>query len=699
MKFFHFFLFVLINTFLWAQSGSLKKGYFELKRYNYFAAKSCFEKRAKKEPFGANYGLALIYFRKDNPFHRLDSAFSKINLAEKAFANVSPKSRLKYQTLGLDSLSILSTKLDISSAIYLELKKQNSVDLFQDFITAHPWAYEKNEAIFKRDSLAFDLASKVHTSSAYQQFIQTYPNSDFKTQAQSNYDLTLFQEQTNLGTIVQFEQFIGNFTNSPYVKEAQDQLFYLLTKNNTIAEYDYFVHHYSNNPHFSEAWQKLYQLFMMEYSIAKYDEFKLKYPDYPFYEELEREKLLAKEVWYPYKKNGLMGFINDLGEVKIEAQYQNVSFFKEGLALVLKDDLYGFIDKKNHLVIPCKFDAASDFEEGRAIVEKEDQMGMIDRNGTFILPLTFEDIGQIKYGLCEVKEGNSYSYYDKNGKVKIEGPYAEAFSFQPEGVVAIDSLYGLIDTLGNVKINPLYNALSYLNDTLLIFEKDGLLGLISNKGLEITKPEYQTIGRMIENRILVSKNNKLGYLNEKGSEVIPCIFEPFSNYQNLSNFKGLYAKVKQKGKFGIIDLTGKVIIPFVYQNLGEVASVIAFTKGKKWGYIDLKNKLFLATKYEKAESFIDNLAIVEDKGKFGLINLKGEIYIPYDFDELQRVNERFIFAKKNEKWGVFSNDGKVVVPIIYQQIQLLGEDFVILYKEDAIEYLYLPENRWIKINN
>lgn len=699
MKWSLIFLFLVFNTVLWSQSGALKKGYFELKRYNYFAAKMCFEKRAKKEAFGANYGLAIIYFRKDNPFHQLDSAFSKIQKAEQAFATVSVKSRLKYQSLGLDSLAILSTKLDISSAMYVEVKQRNSLELFQYFIDNHPWAYEYNEAVYKRDSIAFGICAKEHSSKSYLQFTQTFPASSFKSQAQSFYELTLFQEQTNQGTVEQFTQFIDTYKSSPYINEAHDQIYQLLTKNNTIAEYDDFVHHYQTNPHHSEAWRKLYQLFMMEYSIAKYDEFKSKYPDYPFYEELEREKLLAKEVWYPFKRNGFMGFMNEAGEVKIEAEYQNVSFFKEGLALVLKNDKYGYIDKKNQVVIPCTYDAASDFEEGRAVVEKDDKMGMIDRNGTFILPLSYEDIGQLRFGLCEVKDAQTYAYCDKNGKVKLAGPFTEAFSFQPDGVVAVDSLFGLIDTLGNYKIKPVYQSLNYLNDTLLIFEKEGLYGLVTSSGAEVTQAIYQSIGRLIENRILVTRNDKIGYLNEKGIEVIACVYDVFSNFQNLGNFTGMYAKVKQKGKFGVIDLTGKVLIPFVYQNLGEVSTYLAFTKGKKWGYIDLKNKLFLPGKYEKAESFVENFAIVEEKGKFGLINVKGELYIPYDFDELQRVNQRFIIAKRNDKWGMFSNDGKVLIPIIYQQIQLLGEDFVILYKEDAIEYLYLPENRWIKLKN
>jgi hypothetical protein len=73
-----FSLFLLPNGL---NAGTIDKAFKALQQYNYFDAKALFEKALKKEPSAANYGLAVIYSRTDNPFHNLDSAFSRfINL-------------------------------------------------------------------------------------------------------------------------------------------------------------------------------------------------------------------------------------------------------------------------------------------------------------------------------------------------------------------------------------------------------------------------------------------------------------------------------------------------------------------------------------------------------------------------------------------------------------------------------------------
>src|SRR5690554_8178997 len=53
----------------------INKGFEALEEFNYFEAKKQFEKSLKKQKSAAAYGLSVIYFRNDNPFYDLDSAY------------------------------------------------------------------------------------------------------------------------------------------------------------------------------------------------------------------------------------------------------------------------------------------------------------------------------------------------------------------------------------------------------------------------------------------------------------------------------------------------------------------------------------------------------------------------------------------------------------------------------------------------
>ena len=80
--------------------GRIERGYDALRIYNYFKAKSIFEKSLKKDASAAASGLATIYFRKDNPFHSLDSAYRYISRAKETFEVCSEKKKIRYEKLG-----------------------------------------------------------------------------------------------------------------------------------------------------------------------------------------------------------------------------------------------------------------------------------------------------------------------------------------------------------------------------------------------------------------------------------------------------------------------------------------------------------------------------------------------------------------------------------------------------------------------
>ena len=85
--------------------------------------------------------------------------------------------------------------------------------------------------------------------------------------------------------------------------------------------------------------------------------------------------------WSSYaavKVNGLWGFVDENGEMKIPAQYEDARSFSNGLAAVKVDGLWGFIDTEGNAVINPQFLDARDFNtEGAVFVMVEDEWELL----------------------------------------------------------------------------------------------------------------------------------------------------------------------------------------------------------------------------------------------------------------------------------------------------------------------------------
>ena len=676
-----------------AYCGGISKGFDALQQYNYFEAKKIFTKYLKKEPCAANYGLAIIYSRTDNPFHSLDSALVAIQISEAGYNKVSDKTKKTLSKYNFDYLHIADLRASISHEMYLLVLKQPSELGFDKYQALHVWAPERFSAIDKRDSLGYLVASNLNTSAAFQQFLDKYPESKLKLKAQQEFYRLQYGEKTSNGTLVSYMSFETAFPNNPYVADAQDQIYRLSTKGNTVGDYDVFIKKFSTNRNIEDAWRKLYQLYMVDFSKERIASFKEKYPTYPWMNDLEAEQALSEIVFLPYKVGGLFGWMDQNGNILIKSQYNNVGFFKDGLAWAEKSGKYGFVNKANKVIVPFQFESVTDFEKGRSIVEQNELYGCIDRTGAFTVPPQFKDLGIYTEGLMYAQKDSLYGYYDGFGNSRIQPQYTEAFSFENgKAKVIFQNGTGIIDQYGSYLIKPLYEELIPFSDSILVIESGDFYEFLKIKKEEKLPLKVDDFGQLNNDRALVEYDGKIGYINAKAELVIPFKFEPFTNVKQDGSFDGAYAKVAVKGKFGVIDRTGKLVIPAAYPKMGAVGTLIAIEKAGKWGFIDLNNQWKIQPIYEFAESFSDGLGFVQNLTLFGAINAAGKVVIPIEFTTINKIDKEHYNVTKGAKNGIYSNTGKQLVPAEYNRMQRVNEDWFALFKGTELHYFQLSTN-------
>jgi hypothetical protein len=149
--------------------------------------------------------------------------------------------------------------------------------------------------------------------------------------------------------------------------------------------------------------------------------------------------------------------------------------------------------------------------------------------------------------------------------------------------------------------------------------------------------------------ILVMKEGKWGYVNIKNEIKIPF------NYDYLGDILSGTIIASKKEKFGIIDTLQKVIIDFKFDELSEFSqfhsdnhSYASVKIGKKSGVIDETGKIVIPCIYDFAFYLSNGLTKVGIGNKLGVVNLNNQIIVPIKYDHIGFDDENECFEASNE---------------------------------------------------
>jgi hypothetical protein len=120
--------------------------------------------------------------------------------------------------------------------------------------------------------------------------------------------------------------------------------------------------------------------------------------------------------------------------------------------------------------------------------------------------------------------------------------------------------------------------------------------------------------------------------------------------------------VKIEGKWGFINLNGRIVIPAQYYNKPEFSEGVAAVclKGL-WGFIDETGRFVLEPRFHETRSFKNGYAAVRSGKKWEVIDRKG---IPFDkigFDEVGDVSEGKFFIRDGKHTGYIDIPTRMVI--------------------------------------
>ena len=402
-------------------------------------------------------------------------------------------------------------------------------------------------------------------------------------------------------------------------------------------------------------------------------------------QQKKKEYEIAQIKEYKYfvvKENDKYGVINTNGEKIVKTEYDNVKIPnpEKPVFICYKDNNTKVFNEKGEEIYteykniePLRLkDIASDLTYEKTTLKYADnnKFGIISIDGKKITDAIYEDIDtlQFKEGELLVKQNGKYGVINIKG-VTIVNPiydeinsdkyYEEQLEYKKSGYIVKKTTdegyrYGYVDYKGKQIIDTKYNDLYRITDinnenVYLICAQNGQYGLLRNKK-KIINNEYQSLTYNDSNNTITAlKGKRYGVINIDGKVIVP--FE----YKQIDTTGEYIYAVAEDNTTKIFDAKGKET------NINPNMAILDIENTNYQIYIDSDNDKTKYTLYK------DGNAVTKNE----------YVYIEYLYDNY------FIACNSEGKLGVIDDTEKIKIPFEYNSIQKIdGIDLIQTYKND-----------------
>jgi hypothetical protein len=400
-------------------------------------------------------------------------------------------------------------------------------------------------------------------------------------------------------------------------------------------------------------------------------------------------------------------------------------------AIYVKNGKLGILDHKGKEITEAKYDRIWGLQKDPVmgvnyypdfyIVQIHDKAGVISNTGKEIIPMIYHYISfgerlykkyeKVSYFIAKTESGDKFfntkgmeipkpaetkevvshvsenlpilkakTYTDENpyGKVirksgkfgVVEAKIDEKYQ---QGVVNLETKKVLIPIeYGYVVIDRFqrFIAGNYKSENFALYDTIGVA----------LKKDFQKIEE-INGIYFFTKDSKIAYFDQNLKQLSDFEYEEYAFYSNnrIMTYKG--------GKKGMIDLSGKIIIPFEYDNLNfityQVGSkldhnpFVRATKERKEGLLDFDGKILIPVEFDQ----LDTQIAARDKER--RYSGSGEM-MPLDHTITE--NNQYFVVQKNGKYGLYGKDYSILLPVEFSQILKADkEEFVHVVQTDQLK--------------
>jgi len=349
-------------------------------------------------------------------------------------------------------------------------------------------------------------------------------------------------------------------------------------------------------------------------------------------------------------------------DCQIISKADNVVIFRNKSA-------YGLMDAKGNIITQNKYRRIETVIAGELYayiknIDNRDYVGLIDKNGVIKSEALYDDMTIIskndKFYIKAFVSSGKQALFDNEGNQIFSPLYQniEPLSKEDNYFIYTDNgRKGLIDRNYNIRISASYDDLRLLSikkDTFVVAKNDNITYIITldNQTVDFLNGSIKDFVSYTNNELIYIADSMLNYgirSNKRGWLVEPKYLDIFAEC------KGTYI-VRQKDKWGGIDINGTEKIPFEYNKVraSKSKSCIVFYDGKK-------NSILLKENGQKMEfTKTDNIFPMSNYVEYKTKGKRYRLYfdgreIKGNFTLIASDKDGILCAKTKKGWSYFDN--------------------------------------------
>lgn len=187
-----------------------------------------------------------------------------------------------------------------------------------------------------------------------------------------------------------------------------------------------------------------------------------------------------------------------------------------------------------------------------------------------------------------------------------------------------------------------------------------------------------------KNVLKVEKNGKFGLIDLLGKELLPVEYDEITVLDGIENS----IIIKKGDNIGLVNDTGSIIVECNYKEIKNLGSTykdgyITVDDNGKYGVISATKRQILDNKYEEIKQIaLKEYYVVKEDGKTKLINSKGESIIEDGFDDIKSATTNGVIFTKNNLYGEMSTTGEITLETQYQDLKEANDGIYIAKQND-----------------
>ena len=322
-----------------------------------------------------------------------------------------------------------------------------------------------------------------------------------------------------------------------------------------------------------------------------------------------------------------------------------------------------------------------------------------------------------------VRDANEYRILNLKGEETASGKYQQVMHRQDGLAVKQNGRWSLLQLPNMQPAAQNFDSLQLLHPQLLWYRnggRDSLLflpsrkkmDLLSNESVRLLRPQYfpdSLIRRDQYDKVVIDAGKILRIYSLQGNLLHQGRFEEVqapdpallifrtdkgtatladtsgllllkSYYDGIGNYQKGYMALLKGNRFGSFNPYQKVLINPQFDAAPRPYNqqLLAATKNKKWGLIDVQGKNVLPHRYQSIRLFTDSIALVQEEGQWQLMHIYQGQPLLRDILEVNWLREPhhpkggIAIIEMRAGYGVASTKGGILAAPLFDDVQNLG---------------------------